>query len=459
MAHAWSTSGRTLTGSSDVRSTHSSDGGESSMTSDNPRHQDFWAEPRAEPDRILVVQSNPSVSRRITEVLAGPGRRIRVVGGAAQARDIVHHSPPDIFVLDVLLSDGDGRSLAAEFRRTPSTRALPVVMTVPRKLAAIRGDLLGQGADAVLERPVDPDLLAAAVGSELRRGRNLRGSDRVDPLTGLFNRNGVAALFRERRSRGEMQGLALLEVTEFGELTADLGWDGGERLLTQLAAVLDGRLRPGEEAGRWGGPRFILLGPESRAEAFLHRVEEIQAELAAHPFRHLDGRTFRVKLSYGVAGHRDDGFDRVLTAAEVALRNPKGDRGGGGHEANEGADGDDGACVLLFDPQGQAGDLLEARLVQEGIRVDRLACAEDMHGLPPGSRPVMAIIDHDIRPEASRLLQAMANGPLGPIPVLILTEEATEERLVEAIEGGALDWTLKPVVPHELMDRVRRLLP
>jgi len=87
-----------------------------------------------------------------------------------------------------------------------------------------------------------------------------------DPVTGLPNRRAwEAALHREwdRAVRaGAPLGVVLVDVDHFRALNEGFGHPGGDRALTEVAALLGAALhRPGDLAARLGGDEFGLLLP------------------------------------------------------------------------------------------------------------------------------------------------------------------------------------------------------
>jgi len=128
---------------------------------------------------------------------------------------------------------------------------------------------LGVGAlialDETVSRP-DPamvnllELLAAQAATCLEKLSNLRALHRQansDPLTGLGHRGP----FDERLANSLPGRTALLaiDVDELKELNDTMGHAAGDRLLVELAVVLQGALRTGDELFRIGGDEFVAV--------------------------------------------------------------------------------------------------------------------------------------------------------------------------------------------------------
>lgn len=149
-----------------------------------------------------------------------------------------------------------------------------------------------------------------------------------DPLTGLANR----LLFNERLSlalanahqRGEILGVAFLDLDSFKTINDTLGHAIGDLLLQRVAARLTECLALGDSISRWGGDEFtFLLSHISSGEDAAQICQKILNALSV-PFE-LDGTEFYVKASLGIALAPYDGQDAesLLKNADAAMHRAK----------------------------------------------------------------------------------------------------------------------------------------
>jgi DNA-binding response OmpR family regulator len=124
---------------------------------------------RTADQRMLVVDDDPVVTRILRAALAAPGRDVQVAASAAEADELVGRLAFDLVLLDLFLPDEDGRRLLARWRAAPSTERVPVFVLSARLGTAIKTECFALGADAYFEKPVDPEMLAAAVNGRLAR--------------------------------------------------------------------------------------------------------------------------------------------------------------------------------------------------------------------------------------------------------------------------------------------------
>jgi diguanylate cyclase (GGDEF)-like protein/PAS domain S-box-containing protein len=140
-----------------------------------------------------------------------------------------------------------------------------------------------------------------------------------DPLTGLFNRNGLQDALGDllRRSNREV-GVAMLDIDHFKDVNDVNGHDVGDEVLKAVADRLRTTLADQGFAARLGGDEIAVV---------LHRTEESLAPLVVRmqeairrPIE-LDHGTFRVTASLGLARFPADGRTAIdlIKRADTAL--------------------------------------------------------------------------------------------------------------------------------------------
>src|SRR3954469_1858542 len=80
------------------------------------------------PSQVLVVDDEEVARLMMTATLESSGLNVFTAANCEQARIIFEQHKLDIILLDVLLPDGDGFSLCAEFLASPRGRDLPIAM-------------------------------------------------------------------------------------------------------------------------------------------------------------------------------------------------------------------------------------------------------------------------------------------------------------------------------------------
>lgn len=145
----------------------------------------------------------------------------------------------------------------------------------------------------------------------------------IDALTGLLNRRSMSELIdREfvrfaRTSRSF--SVVLGDLDDFKLINDEHGHSAGDSALCAVADALREALREGDRVGRWGGEEFVLLLPETNAEAARLVAERVQALVRAITLTNA-GVTLRIRMTFGVAESvPDQSADELLVAADSAL--------------------------------------------------------------------------------------------------------------------------------------------
>jgi diguanylate cyclase (GGDEF)-like protein len=166
--------------------------------------------------------------------------------------------------------------------------------------------------------------LAAEVTERKRAEERVRNLAVSDPLTGLANyRQLVEALETEIKRFGRNERpfvVLLLDLDGLKKINDAFGHIVGSRALCRLADMLRLYSREMDTAGRYGGDEFVLILPETDAEAARLVAQRISKRLAE------DGEEPRLSVSIGMAVHPEDGetVNEILGAADRDLYREKG---------------------------------------------------------------------------------------------------------------------------------------
>jgi diguanylate cyclase (GGDEF)-like protein/PAS domain S-box-containing protein len=169
--------------------------------------------------------------------------------------------------------------------------------------------------------------------ANLRLRELLRNQSIRDPLTSLYNRRYLEeSLTRElhRASRaGRNISVVMLDLDHFKHFNDTFGHQVGDVLLKEVAGVIQGRVRAGDLACRYGGEEFALILAEIGVEGAQKCVENIRQAIR-HLSLHHRGQTLgTVTISAGIATyptHADNPEDLIRAADEALYRAKKAGR-------------------------------------------------------------------------------------------------------------------------------------
>ncbi len=196
---------------------------------------------------------------------------------------------------------------------------LPIVFLSAETDREKQLDVVGQGGDDFLTKPIKPDVLIASVSSRIERYRQLHSLMLRDGLTGLFNHTTMREhLVQEINRSGRNNqpfSLAMLDLDEFKKVNDTYGHATGDKVLRSLAHLLTLRLRCTDIIGRYGGEEFIVLLPNTTKEGAVLLMNDIRESFSQ--IVHLaQSEEFRVAFSCGVAGFPE--YNSASTLSEAA---------------------------------------------------------------------------------------------------------------------------------------------
>ena len=171
------------------------------------------------------------------------------------------------------------------------------------------------GASAVLAQWVNIGMFALLMVGVMMRQTLAEQAGRVhllhelalrDALTGLFNRRGFEMAVAPLRRGGRSGSLIVLDIDDFKPINDTYGHIEGDRILEQLAGILqrlsaesgNGQANGGQTSGgqsdttqsgvcaRWGGEEFLLYLPEPDLKFALHFAERLRAEIGVQTASH-----------------------------------------------------------------------------------------------------------------------------------------------------------------------------
>lgn len=165
-----------------------------------------------------------------------------------------------------------------------------------------------------------------AVGRLKKTSNNYKALSVTDPLTGTYNRAGIAQIVQGLFANQEMKNgvsVMLMDIDNFKPINDCYGHDVGDRVLMDIADIVRAVVRQGDRFGRWGGEEFILLCPSSTEAGAQHLADKIRAAIADHPFISGDG-PLHITISVGIAlVAQNESFAGALKRADRALYRAK----------------------------------------------------------------------------------------------------------------------------------------
>src|SRR5262245_29959706 len=119
-----------------------------------------------DPQRILVVDDEPQITRVLRRSLATHGYEAQASSGGEEALEVFRNWGPDLVITDLSMPDMGGLELC---RRLRAVSRVPVIVLSAKGEERLKVEALDAGADDYVTKPFGMDELLARIRAALRR--------------------------------------------------------------------------------------------------------------------------------------------------------------------------------------------------------------------------------------------------------------------------------------------------
>lgn len=151
----------------------------------------------------------------------------------------------------------------------------------------------------------------------------------TDPLTGLPNARSMYLRFeqevaRARRTNRPFQ-VIMLDLDEFKQVNDTFGHRVGDKMLREVARILQGQLREYDFLARYAGDEFVAIVQDLMGDQVEELRERIETSVSRFSLQVRAEHKARVGISVGTATYGIDGetLDQLLIAADQAMYSAK----------------------------------------------------------------------------------------------------------------------------------------
>ena len=248
-----------------------------------------------------------------------------------------------LLIASLVIDGEDGLRLCSQFRTQERTRHVPILLVLDDVDLPKLAKGLELGVNDYLVKPIDQNELLARTRTQIRRRRyhdKLRemlessvSMAYTDELTGVYNRRYMNSLLERKileiADTAKPVSVMLFDIDHFKQVNDSYGHASGDDVLKEIATRVTDNVRDFDLVARFGGEEFVVVMPDSNAEAAYMVAERLRNRIAGTPFK-IPGRDepLKVTVSIGVATTTDpsDSADKLLARADALLYTAK--RGG-----------------------------------------------------------------------------------------------------------------------------------
>jgi len=199
--------------------------------------------------RILVAEDSPTQALNLSYLLEKQGYQVEIANNGKQALLMIQQSPPDLFLLDVVMPELNGFELCRFLKDSEKFNLIPVILVTTLNDHESRITGLQCGADDFLSKPVDVAELQARVNSLLKiklltdelqnSNQKLRKMDQLkENLTHMIVhdlRNPLTVIYTSSQILENVEDVSKTDQKKFsGNI-----FQNAQRMLAMINALLD----------------------------------------------------------------------------------------------------------------------------------------------------------------------------------------------------------------------------
>ena len=258
--------------------------------------------------RILIVDDSRMARLVLGRQLEEWGHQTAFAGSGEEALARCRDESFDVALVDFRVGAMEGVEVCWHLRAAQGTKHLYLMLMIPGSITNQFFEVVENGADEFLRKPLDwawlrARLLAASRVVDMQR--QLERLATTDSLTGALNRGRFmsragAEVARARRS-GRPLAAIMLDIDHFKRINDTHGHATGDEAIRSVVRVCRTLARSSDIVGRLGGEEFAILLPETPPQGAALLAERLRATLAATGLRLPGGVTVTFTVSIGVS--------------------------------------------------------------------------------------------------------------------------------------------------------------
>jgi two-component system, cell cycle response regulator len=282
--------------------------------------------------KILVVDDSKLIRKSASKILSEEFDVVQAEDGEEAWQLITSDDSIQVVFSDLDMPNLNGFGLLERIRTHPNAgiAELPVVIvTGAEKDEEAKFNALQRGATDFITKPfksTDIVARARAHADYQRTTRALANAAAIDTLTGLANQNAFAEKLDKDLSfchrHHHPLAVAVFEVSDFRALFMDVGRQGADVIIKEIAKVIDKTVRREDTVSRYTMARFAVSLPTAKHEGLTAFSERIINTVAKFNVRR-KGEPISVGMTAGIIAFetvtQDLTWNVVMQQAEQAL--------------------------------------------------------------------------------------------------------------------------------------------
>jgi diguanylate cyclase (GGDEF)-like protein len=258
----------------------------------------------------LLVVDDQTINIQVMYQAFSEDCQVFMATSGAQALQICKDNPPDLVLLDVVMSGMDGFEVCTQLKSDALTALIPVIFVTAHSDESMETHGLSLGAVDFIFKPINPSVVRARVKTHLTlkfQSDLLRSLVFRDGLTGAFNRRFFDEQLIEEWARSGRThsplSLIMIDVDFFKKYNDRYGHQSGDDCLRAVSQTLQAGLkRTTDRVARYGGEEFVCILPDTSFESAMDIAHQLEQAVRALKLVHAESDAAAVvTVSLGVA--------------------------------------------------------------------------------------------------------------------------------------------------------------
>ena len=273
--------------------------------------------------KILVADDLEDNLGLLREWLSSQDYYVRCARDGREALELARQDPPDLILIDKVMPEVDGLSVARELKKEDRFSTVPIIVLTGRDDTRRHSIFDETGADDLIMKPFTYEEVETRVRTMLKKREVFRALERAnedlrlanermarlvtyDEKTRLHNyRHFMERLAEEfkrvRRYRTHLT-LVLFDIDHFKAVNDRFGHVAGDRVLRDFGQIMTRSARETDIIARFGGEEFVILLPHTTAAQGQRLADRVRKSTELHNFASADQpAAIRITVSAGVA--------------------------------------------------------------------------------------------------------------------------------------------------------------
>ncbi|MBS2001533.1 MAG: diguanylate cyclase [Candidatus Obscuribacterales bacterium] len=284
---------------------------------------------------ILVVDDEPAHTMLISELLRRAGYTVASANDPFKALAACKVRTPDVVILDLHMPLMGGMDVFDRLRAEQKTSNIPIIFLGNREQPVPTFKVDEPNSEDILFKPFAPNELLSRVRSLLKvkalRDELKKKEEQIseltltDPLTSLksprYLDEFLKTSLKQSRRYNVPISVVVLEVDQHKELIRAVGQSGAEKVVTQLAQIVDSQMRDSDIVVRTGEFELTVVLTATDVNGAIEVSERLRTDVAQKPFT-ADEIEFSITVSLGICqfnNNMDDEGKVLLSHARAAV--------------------------------------------------------------------------------------------------------------------------------------------